>query len=133
MKKWIKILILIVVVFSATALGFFAGYQAAQRPDPDFPSEPSIWETTTFYAEIKKIYDQSFLAEGLTINDINYRGLFNCSVEENTVLLWRGTDITFTDFKVGDLVSITFTGVVLECYPSIPENIIIVQLLSDEI
>lgn len=132
MKKWMKILISIIAVASFTALGYYAGYQTAKRSMPEPSSVLSWMETTTFYAEIKAVNDSNFLVEGLSINDINYRGEFWCYVEENTLLLWRGTELEFSDFEVGDLVSITFSGVVLEIYPGIPTNILSIQLLDDE-
>ena len=50
-----------------------------------------------FYAKIKKVstYNSitTILVEGLEVNDINHRGLFEFSIKDDTELLWRGTEI----------------------------------------
>ena len=70
--------------------------------------------------------------QGLEVNDINFRGEFTFSVTEETALLWRGTAMKLSEFDIGDSVSITFTGAVLESYPAVIQEVTRVQLLDDE-
>lgn len=86
----------------------------------------------TFYATIEKIYDSKFLVKGLEVNDINHRGEFYISISENTELTWRGTKLEISDFNVGNNISITYDGSVLETYPAKILNVFRIQLLDDE-
>ncbi|MBE6607719.1 MAG: DUF3221 domain-containing protein [Ruminococcaceae bacterium] len=86
----------------------------------------------TFYAEIIEINGSSLLVEGLSINDINFRGQFSLSIDEKTKLEWRYTEISLSDLDVGDRISITFSGEILESYPAIIGNAEKIQLLDDE-
>lgn len=45
---------------------------------------------------------------------------------------WRGTEITPSDLDVGDTISITFSGEILEIEPGQIVNVTKVQLLDDE-
>jgi len=87
----------------------------------------------TFYATIEKISGNNILVEGLKINDINYRDEYTFNVQENTILLWRGTIINISDLKEGQTISITCVGTIEETYPAIITNVVRIQLLNDEI
>jgi len=93
-------------------------------------SEPE-W-TEVFYAQIVEKRDSFFLVEGLAVNDINGRGAYTFTVNENTSLIWRGTEITTDDLDVGDNIAITYTGVVLDTYPAGLTQVLRVKLLDDE-
>lgn len=79
-------------------------------------------EGDTFNAKIKEIRDSNgittVLVEGLEDNDINHRGEFDFSIDNDTELLWKDTKIEILDLKEGQTVSITSTGEVLERYPA---------------
>ena len=51
---------------------------------------------------------------------------------EETKIMWRYTGITPEDLEIGDHISITFTGEVLESYPAQIQQVDIIQLLDDE-
>ena len=79
MKKLIFPALRLLSLAAAALLAFQAGRASALGPSPG----------QTFYAVIDQI-DGSFLTvTGLEVNDINHRGQFTFSVEENTVLEWR--------------------------------------------
>ena len=50
-----------------------------------------------------------------------------------TELEWRNTKINVTDLNVGDNISITFTGEILDSYPAQIKDVVKIQLLDDEI
>lgn len=68
----------------------------------------------------------------MEINDINFRGEFSFSVVENTKITWRYTDILLEDLEVGDHISITFIGDILESSPKQIQQVEVIQLLDDE-
>ncbi|MDC2756077.1 hypothetical protein PO351_26665, partial [Bacteroides ovatus] len=86
----------------------------------------------TFYATITEINGNNFTVEGLDINDINYRGAFTFSVIAETELVWRGTEMQVEEFDIGDIISVSFTGLVQESYPGYILDVVRVQLLDDE-
>ena len=88
---------------------------------------------TTFYGVIDDMKGNSLTVSGLDINDINSRGRFHFTVDENTILEWRYTEIDLTDLHVGDTISVTYTGTVMEVSPAFINNVIKIQLLDDEI
>lgn len=80
----------------------------------DFNEEMKVYEknlknsskdNNTFYATIKRISEYngitSVLIEGLESNDINYRGEFDFSIDNDTQLLWKNTKIKLSDLKEG--------------------------------
>lgn len=75
----------------------------------------------TFKAIIEEVREYkgktTILVDGLDDNDINYRGEFDFSINNDMELLWKGNDIEVSDFKVGQNVLITFIGEVMERYP----------------
>ena len=73
---------------------------------------------TTFYAVIEEIRENRLLVQGLEINDINGRGTFELAVGDKTELIWRGVPITVKDLRVGNTVSVTYIGEVLEISPA---------------
>ncbi len=90
-----------------------------------------------FYAKIKKIstYNSitTILVEGLEVNDINHRGLFEFSVKDDTKILWRETEIKLSDLKEGQNISITSIGIVEESSPARLTKVSRVILLDDEL
>lgn len=130
MRKEIKIVIFLLLIILAIGGGYFIGYKSAY--DRIENATPNI-TPETFYAEIKEMKENWFQVEGLSINDINYRGKFEFSVDGETELEWRGTAIEVSDFDIGDTISITYFGNYLESSPAQITGIIRIQLLDDEI
>jgi len=87
----------------------------------------------TFYATIEKITNKIILVKGLDINDINNRGEYEITVKDSTILEWRGTKINLSNLKVGNIVSITHSGEILDISPGKIVNTFRIQLLDDEI
>ena len=135
MKKELKVILVIMLVIIALVIGYFVGYKRAYDKIESASQNVNYNnEQQTFYAEIKEINNNNvFLVEGLSVNDINYRGDFTFSVVEETKLEWRGTEISISDLKVGDNISITFDGEILDTYPAQIKEVIKIQLLDDEI
>lgn len=74
-----------------------------------------------FYASIEEINEYngvtSVLVKGLENNDVNHRGEFEFSIDDDTEIFWKETKVEVSDLKVGQKISITSTGDVLERYP----------------
>lgn len=88
--------------------------------------------TKTFYATVESINGNSFVVQGLEVNDINSRGQFTFIVDDTTALEWHNTEIQISDLQAGDTISVTYSGGVTETYPAGIENIIKIVLLDDE-
>ena len=89
--------------------------------------------TDTFYANILDINGNVLVVEGLEVNDINSRGQFYLTVDQNTQLIWLGTEITMDDLDEGDRISITWSGLVRESSPAqIANPVHRIKLLEDE-
>ena len=90
-----------------------------------------------FNAKIKEIRENNgittILIEGLETNDINHRGDFDFSIDNDTELLWNNTKIEISDLKEGQNVSITSTGEVLESYPAQLTEVTKIIVLEDEL
>ena len=127
MKKFIVAAAFVIVAAAAGVAGFFIGRGGADAEGGQIP------ESQTFYAAVEEINGASFLVEGLSVNDINFRGAFEFTVDENTVLQWRYTPLEATQLEPGDNISITFTGEILETYPGQIRDVIKIQLLDDEL
>ena len=96
--------------FSVSQLIFYVvGYKQALKGN----------QTETFHAVITDIGENgsSMQVEGLETNDINSRGAFIFSVEEDTKLEWHHAPIKLSEFDVGDCVAVTHTGSIMESYP----------------
>ena len=127
MKKKTAGLVIVLLCYSAAIAGafYFIGYQAARRERPALDAQ-------TFYAAISDIRGDTLTVAGMDVNDINFRGEFCFSIEKETKIIWRYTDIPADDLEVGDHISITFTGEVLETYPGQIQHVTVIQLLDDE-
>ena len=88
MRKEFKIILVILIVVISLVLGYFIGYKRAYDKIESASQNISYNNTQqTFYAEIKEINNNNvFLVEGLSVNDINYRGEFTFSVIEEIKL-----------------------------------------------
>lgn len=129
-RKMIKF-VAAILCYSAVLAGAFCfiGYKAAcDRMENAAPNS----FPQTFYATISDIQGNTFKVTGMEVNDINFRGEFCFSIVEETKITWRYTDISIQDLDVGDHISITFTGEILETYPAKIQQVEVVQLLDDE-
>lgn len=129
MKKKTAGFVIAVLCYSLAIAGafYFIGHHAASGR-----MKNSLLNAQTFYATISGIQDDTFNVTGMEVNDVNFRGEFCLSVEEETKLLWRGTDIPVEDLEIGDHIAVTFTGSVLETYPGQIQHVDVIRLLDDE-
>lgn len=124
-KKKIVYLCLVIVLLLFTAVIFyFIGYEKSLKEN----------QTESFNAVITEIGENgSYIqVEGLETNDINDKGAFTFSVEDNTKLEWHNTPIKLSEFDVGDYVAVTHTGIIMESYPAKIEQVTKLRLLDDE-
>ncbi len=119
-KKTGIVSIQVIAVCFFVVLSFFLGKKSVAVPSPE-----------TFYATIESINDRDFLVKGLDINDINHRAEFTFTVSNDTVLVWHYTNILISDFRVGQLVSITYSGGAYELSPAILESVEKIVILDD--
>lgn len=133
MKKELKIILIILLIVIALVIGYFVGYKRAYDKIENASQNISYNNSQqTFYAEIKEINNNNIWVQGLSVNDINYRGEFTISVIGETEIEWRNAKINLTDLNEGDNISITFTGEILESYPAQIKDVVKIQLLDDE-
>lgn len=123
-KKVICLIAAVLLAAGAFVGGFFAGKNTA---DTD---KNTICEVV--YAEILDINDNFFHVKGLDVNDVNGRDEFTFSAKENTRLVWRGTEISLSDFNIGDKIAFYYSGAVLETFPAQILDVRIIKLLEDE-
>ena len=123
-KKVICLSAAVLLAAGAFVGGFFAGKNTA---DTD---KNTICEVV--YAEILDINDNFFHVKGLDVNDVNGRDEFTFSAKENTRLVWRGTEISLSDFNIGDKIAFYYSGAVLETFPAQIPDVRIIKLLEDE-
>lgn len=87
----------------------------------------------TFYATITEIDEEILVADGLEVNDINFRGLFSLSVTQVDKYEWRYETIEANQLEVGDNISITFRGDILESSPAQLQDVTRIQVLDDQL
>lgn len=107
---------------------FTDGYGTFSRPE-----SPSPTLGKTFYAEIEKIEKDSLLVNGLDVNSYNYRSQFYLELSQKPLVVWNNTVIELSDLKVGNRISITFSGDIKETSPAQISNILRIELLEDEL
>lgn len=132
MKKKAVGLVIAILCYSIAVAGvfYFVGYKTAYDR---MEASASTLIPQTFYATITDIRDHTLAVTGMEVNDIYFRSKFECSVVEETRITWNNTDISLDDLDVGDHISITFTGEILELYPALIQQVEVIQLLDDEI
>ena len=112
-KKIVYSCIAIAAFFCIAVIFYVVGYKQALKGN----------QTETFHAVITDIGETK---------DINSRGAFIFSVEEDTKLEWHHAPIKLSEFDVGDCVAVTHTGSIMESYPGKIEKVTKLQLLDDE-
>ena len=89
-------------------------------------------EAQVFYAVVLKSPEEgTLLVEGLPVNDVNGRGKFALSLEEEPPLLWRGEEIPLESLEPGHTVAVTYTGPVAESEPAGISQVLRLTLLED--
>ncbi|MGN1338702.1 MAG: hypothetical protein ACI4WS_00260 [Oscillospiraceae bacterium] len=127
-KRAIIILAAAVLISGAFVGGFFAG-KSGQRVETQL-----AWsDSEVVYAEILDVNDGFFHVRGLDVNDINGRGEFTFTAKEHTQLIWRGTELSLSDFQPGDRIAFFYVGEVLETYPVQVSNVVKIKLMDDEL
>lgn len=121
----ITIFVMIVIFVCAFGGGFVVGRTTAK------PQNMPNCEVV--YAEIISVDNGYFHVKGLEVNDINGRGEFTFSAKENTTLVWRGTELSLSDFHAGDRIAFYYDGEVLLTYPAQIQNVVMIKLLEDEV
>ena len=132
MKRKRKLLFVVVFVLYTVILAgisFFIGNQSARKQIENLADGGTA---ETFYAEISDRKNNFLRVTGLEINDINFRGDFVFSIDEETKMTWGYTEISVEDLDIGDTVSITFTGEIQETAPAKITHVTQIQLLEDE-
>lgn len=130
MKGYQKIIIVAIILAIVAVSFYLIGYKTAYDRLEGNSGYKDIPQT--FYAHITDIDGEVFSVEGLEINDINYRGEFTFSITGETRLVWRNTEMQIEEFDIGDIISITFTGLVQESSPANILDVVQVMLLDDE-
>ncbi len=137
----IKLILILFCVFLCTSIvciSIIISNHLNQLGNNENSVEENIRYAHVFYATIREIKRHNdgttlVLIKGLEINDINDRGAFYFSINENTELSWRGIEIKLSDLKEGQNVSITSIGNVLESSPAILTEVAEVIVLDDEL
>lgn len=130
MKKKMSIAAVVILLILVAAGGYFVGYRAGSKQSEE--NKRPQGNSYTFYATITEIYEDSFLVDGMDVNDINFRNEITFSKSDEISYIWRGTEIKASDLEVGDNISITFEGDILETYPSQLLDVTKVYLLDDK-
>ena len=123
--------VLAVIVFLLAFAGANVGSFLLGRASAEHNSV-SWEEASVFYAQIVERRENTLLVEGLPVNDVNHRGQFSFTLGEDTLLLWRGEEITQEALHSGDTVAVTYSGETLEVYPVMLPQVYQVLLLEDE-
>ena len=122
----ITVFVAVVIFVCAFGGGFVVGRTTANPQD----KQPNC---EVVYAEIISVNGANFHVKGLDVNDINGRGEFTFSAKENTSLVWRGTELSLSDFQKGDRIAFYYRGEVLLTYPAQIPNVMVIKLLEDEV
>lgn len=127
-KRALMIIAAFVLIVGAFVGGFFAG-KSGQRVETQL-----AWsDGEVVYAEILDVNDGFFHVKGLDVNDINGRGEFTFTAKDNTQFIWRGMDISLSDFQSGDRIAFYYVGFILDSYPAQVKNVVKIKLLDDEL
>lgn len=117
-------ILMVLAIVGSYFLGYKTAYDRLKAGEGELPQ--------TFYATITERDDDFFAVEGLSVNDINFRGEFTFTITPDTSLIWRGETLPAEELQVGDWVAVTFDGTVQEVYPAVLTGVLQVQLLEDE-
>lgn len=130
-KVILVIFVLLVISFVSFSFGRYIEKQKQEEIIEELKENPYV--APTFYATIDDITGDSILVTGLECNDINHRGKYYFNVDEGTSIKWRHSDISINELKAGDVISIAYTGRVMETAPVEIEKVLRIELLDDEL
>lgn len=137
MEKRLKVLCVILSIIIVIGLIFFVIDYNKFKNEQKAISNSEQNEADVFYATVEKITEYNgittVLVKGLDVNDINHRGEYDFSIDDDTKLLWHGTEIKKSDLKEGQNISITSTGEVLERYPAGLTKVTKIIVLDDKL
>lgn len=119
-RQIIMIGVVVLAIIVAAGLGFFIGRMSVT---------PEVSEV--FFAKLTEHQGEQLLVEGLSVNDINFRGEFVVPISRDTRLTWRGEPMTSDELKPGDIIAISFSGDILESYPMQLTKVSAIRKLSD--
>lgn len=149
-SKKLKILNFIIIIMLAVAL-IVMTYFYFQFKNGYFRVSNAYYETITegiypdtFYATIEEISDsvgygvKEIKIKGLNINDINHRedyyfDVYLDNIGDNVKIKWNKTDISFDQLKVGQTISISNYGDILESEPNYLTSVRMIVVLDDVI
>lgn len=149
-SKKLKILNFIIIIMLAVAL-IVMTYFYFQFKNGYFRVSNAYYETITegiypdtFYATIEEISDsvgygvKEIKIKGLNINDINHReeyyfNVYLDNIGDNVKIRWNKTDINFDQLKVGQTVSISNYGDILESESNYLTSVRMIVILDDVI
>lgn len=100
--------LVVVALFVAALVGYSVGYQSGKQTSRELES---------FQAVIERIIDEGMIVSGLESNDINHRMIFTLTIDDRTLISWRGEALELSDLEAGDQVSILYRGPVTESLP----------------
>ncbi|MBQ8379947.1 MAG: DUF4362 domain-containing protein [Clostridia bacterium] len=131
-KKISIIIILIMLIISLVFLGITL--KNSKDLNKEIPDEEVELLTSgiMFYAEVKEVYDNKILVDGLDVNNINFQGEFEVPILESTTIKYNGETIELTNLKVGDKISVIFDGEILETYPAVVKKVREIELFSEQ-
>lgn len=107
---------------------FTDGYGTFKRPEAPNPTLGK-----TFYAEIEEISENTILVKGLDVNSINFRSEFSLNIFQKPLFIWNNTVIELSDLKVGNRISVTFSGDIEETSPAGINQVLRIELLEDSL
>ena len=132
MKRKRKLLFVVVFVLYTVILAgisFFIGNQSARKQIENLADGGTA---ETFYAEISDRKNNFLRVTGLEINDINFRGDFVFSIDEETKMTWRYTEISVEDLDIGDTVPSLLPEKFRKQHLAKITHVTQIQLLEDE-
>ena len=130
-KVILVIFVLLVVSFVSFSFGRYIEKQKQEEIIKELKENPYV--ASTFYATIDDITDDSIYVTGLEFNDINHRGTYCFNVDGGTSIKWRSSDISINELQAGNVISIAYTGRVMETAPAKIEKVLRIELLDDEL
>lgn len=95
--------------------------------------ESKLYGSQTFFATIDEINGNIMFVTGMEFNDVNHRGSYVFEIKEDTRIIWNHTQLALDQLQLGNVISVTYSGAVLETAPGEIEDVTKIQLLDDEL
>ena len=135
MRKSFQVLLVLFLLLFVSMFSFFIGKDKGyKKAETEYEKIIEFYESEdTFLATIEEINGNHVFVKGLDVNCINHRGEYVFSITDTVDLIWHCTPITIEQLHEGDIISITYSGGILETSPGEFENVIKVEVLDDEL